>query len=247
MVDADIRTETAPAAPPDQTDEAILSGLIQLSAAMARAFQAEAIAALQADDLDRAGKAEARFSRLFLGIRRAIALQAKLRQQREAARIAADQDRDDQVAQAADRRRRVAQGVTGAIAAATPTPADTETRERLTVDLWDRLAGDHAGRLDTADRALPIEALIRSLCRALGIPPDRTAIAAAVAGTAEAPGTDTGPARRPEAEDRWRDADEAVATPPPWPAPSDPGGTSPPDPRRPPMAARSPPKSPGQD
>jgi len=32
------------------------------------------------------------------------------------------------------------------------------------------------------------EALIHSMCRALGIPPDRAAIAAAVAGTAEVPG-----------------------------------------------------------
>ncbi len=64
---------------------------------------------------------------------------------------AADQDQDDQLAQAADCRRRVAQGVTGAIAAATAgtTPADIETREQLTADLWDWLAGDHAGRLDT--------------------------------------------------------------------------------------------------
>ncbi|WP_395677282.1 hypothetical protein, partial [Inquilinus sp.] len=188
MVDAATRTEIAHAAPPvpEEADDAILSGLIQLSAAMARAFQAQCAAALQADDLDRAGKAETHFSRLFLGIRRAIALRAKLRQQRDEAWRAADQDRDDQQDQAADRRRRVAQGVTGAIAAATAgaTPADAETREQLTADLWDRLAGDHAGRFDRADRALPLDALIRSMCRALGIPPDRAAIAAAIAGTA---------------------------------------------------------------
>ncbi len=170
-------------------EDAILSGLIELSMAMARAFQAEALAALQAGDLDRACKAETRFSRLSLGIRRAIALKARLRQQQDEARRAADQDQDDQLARAADRRHRVAQGVTGAIAAATSgaTPADTETREQLTADLWDRLAGDHAGRFDRADRALPIEDLIRSMCRALGIPPDRAAIAAAIAGTDEAP------------------------------------------------------------
>ncbi|WP_395677001.1 hypothetical protein [Inquilinus sp.] len=225
MVDADIRTETAPTAPPLPDDDAILSGLIQLSAAMARAFQAQAVTALQADDLDRAGKAEIHFSRLFLGIRRAIALRAKLRAQREEARRAADQDRDDQQDQAADRRRRVAQG---AIAAATAgaTPADSETREQLTADLWDRLAGDHAGRLDTADRALPIEALIRSLCRALGIPPDRAAIAAAIAGTAEAPGgTRTETAEDVPAEGWFRPANAPVAgrLPPRPPGRSDSG------------------------
>src|SRR5215813_14188289 len=70
MADTDPGTKTALAASPDpdEADDAILSGLIELSAAMARAFQADAIAALQAGDLDRAGKAEAHFSRLFLGI-----------------------------------------------------------------------------------------------------------------------------------------------------------------------------------
>ncbi|WP_144445620.1 hypothetical protein [Inquilinus limosus] len=204
------------AAPPGPDDDAILSGLIELSAAMARAFQAEALAALQADDLDRACKAETRFSRLFLGIRRAIALRAKLRQQQEARR-AADQDRDDQVARAADRRRRVAQGVTGAIAAAT---ADPDTRERLTADLWDRLAGDHADGRDGADRALPIEDLIRSLCRALGIPPDRAAIAAAVAGTMEVPGkAGTETAGHAPAQGWFRPSDAPVGSrPPPSPA-----------------------------
>ncbi|MBW8724921.1 MAG: hypothetical protein JF625_07175 [Inquilinus limosus] len=189
MADADTRIETAPTAPPILDEDAILSGLVELSMAMARAFQAEALAALQAGDLDRACKAETRFSRLSLGIRRAVALKAKLRQQQDEARRAADQDRDDRLARAADRRRRVAEGVTGSIAAATSgaTPDDIETREQLTADLWDRLAGDHAGRYDRADRALPIEDLIRSMCRALGIPPDRAAIAAAIAGTEAAP------------------------------------------------------------
>jgi hypothetical protein len=223
MVDADIRTETAPTVPPLPDDDAILSGLIQLSAAMARAFQAQAVTALQADDLDRAGRAETHFSRLFLGIRRAIALRAKLRAQSDEAQRAADQDRDDQQDQAADRRRRVAQGVTGAIAAATPD--DVEAREQLTADLWDRLAGDHAGRFDRADRALPLESLIRSLCRALGIPPDRAAIAAAIAGTEEA----LDEARAETAEDApaegwFHPADAPVASrPPPRPPGPDSG------------------------
>jgi hypothetical protein len=227
MVDADTRTETALAAPPDLGEDAILSGLIELSAAMAKAFQAEAMAALQAGDIDRAVKAETRFSRLFLGIRRAIALKAKLRQQGQEARRAAEQDRDDQLARAADRRRRVAQGVTESIAAATAgaTPADTETREQLTADLWDRLAGDHRDRPDTADRALPIEALIRSLCRALGIPPDRAAIAAAIAGTEAAPGrTKAETAGHVPAEGWFGPADASVPSrPPPRPPGPDSG------------------------
>ncbi|WP_343713295.1 hypothetical protein [Inquilinus sp.] len=220
MADADPTTETAPAVRPLSDDDAILSGLIELGMVMSRAFQADAIAALQAGDLDRAGKAEAHFSRLFLGIRRAIALRARLRQQRDEARHAAERDRDDRAALAAGRRRRVAQGVTGSIAAAT---ADAETREQLTADLWDRLAGDHADRPDTADKALPIEALIRSLCRALGIPPDRAAIAAAIAGTDEAAAMDarTAAAGRLLAKGWFRPPGAPVAGRPP-PRPSGP-------------------------
>ena len=86
MVDA-ISVETPFAAPP-ATDEAVretevLSGLTKLALEMARTFQAQGLAALAAGDLERAGKAEARFSSLFLAIRRAVAL--KLRRQRELA------------------------------------------------------------------------------------------------------------------------------------------------------------------
>jgi hypothetical protein len=219
MADPGTRTETALAAPtdPDEANQAILSGLVGLSMAMAQAFQAEAMAALQAGDLDRACKAEARFSRLALGIRRAVALKAKLREQREQARRGAEQDRDDRLTLADERCRRVAEGVTGAIKAATPgaTPADAEARERLIADLWDRLTGDHAGRLDTADRALPLEALIRSMCRALGIPPDPAAITAAIAGTAEAVDARAETAGRAPATGWFRPPDASAASRPP--------------------------------
>ena len=56
---------------------------------MARAFQAQGLAALAAGDLDRAGKAESRFSSLFLAIRRVVALNARLRRQRQEAQAAA--------------------------------------------------------------------------------------------------------------------------------------------------------------
>ncbi|KGM30121.1 hypothetical protein, partial [Inquilinus limosus] len=90
----------------------------------------------------------------------------------------------------------------------------------------ERLAGDRADRPDTADRALPIEALIRSLCRALGIPPDRAAIAAAVAGTAEVVAIDAGTeaARRVAAKAWFRPPDTpAAGRPPPRPPGPDSG------------------------
>jgi hypothetical protein len=153
----------------DEADAAMLSELMELALELARGVQAEGIAALAADDLDRAGTAETRFSSLFLGIRRAIALQARLRQQREEARREAEDQRQDRQDETDGRRQAVAQGVTRAIAGAPG--IDTDARERLTVDLWDRLAGDERIDADLADTALPIEALIASLCRALGLPP----------------------------------------------------------------------------
>ncbi|WP_342242290.1 hypothetical protein, partial [Inquilinus sp. OTU3971] len=108
-----------------------------LAEAMATGFQARGMTALKAGDLDRAGEAETRFSNLFLGIRRAIALKARLRQQREdaqrraAARKHRRQDEKDR------RRRAVAERMSRAIAEARP-----EAREKLTTDLWERLTED---------------------------------------------------------------------------------------------------------
>src|SRR5688500_6027436 len=84
--------ETPSAASPatDERETEVLSGLTKLALEMARTFQAEAIAALAAGDLDRAGKLETRFSTLFLAIRRAVALQ--LRRQRELAAAAIEAD-----------------------------------------------------------------------------------------------------------------------------------------------------------
>ncbi|MBW8724176.1 MAG: hypothetical protein JF625_03320 [Inquilinus limosus] len=153
----------------DEADAAMLSELMELAAALARGVQAEGIAALAADDLDRAGTAETRFSSLFLGIRRAIALQARLQQQQEETRREAEDRRQDRQDETDGRRHAVAQGVTRAIAGAPG--VDTDAKEQLTVDLWDRLTGDERIDADLADTALPIEALIASLCRALGLPP----------------------------------------------------------------------------
>ena len=132
---------------------------------------AEAVAALQAGDLDRAGKAEAHFSRLFLGIRRAIALRARLRQQREEAQRRAA-SRNDRLQDEKDgRRHAVAEGVSRAIAA-----GKAEARERLTLGLWERLTENERIDADLADTALPIETLILRLGRDIGL--SRRALAA---------------------------------------------------------------------
>jgi hypothetical protein len=208
MDKATTRIETAPdASPATEAHFALLSALVTLAGEFARGFQEAGVAALKAGQFDQACKAETRFSRLFLAVRRGVALMARLEQERAEALQAAEQDRDDWQAEMAERRRQVADGVTHAIAAAEPDDADK--RERLTSELWSRLSGDHPDRIDAdlKDRALPIEALIRSLCRALGIRPDRAALAEA--------------------------AERAVATPPPFrsarPLPDDPPDIDPPD------------------
>ena len=98
----------------------MLSGLATLAEAMAAGFQAQGMAALQADDLDRAGEAETRFSSLFLGIRRAIALKMKLRERQQKARREAEDDRGRRQDEKDDRRQAVADRVSRAIAKAKP-------------------------------------------------------------------------------------------------------------------------------
>jgi hypothetical protein len=208
MNKATTRIETASgASPANEAHVALLSALVTLCGEFARGFQEAGVAALKAGQFEQACKAETRFSRLVTGVRRGVALMARLEEERAEALQAAEQDRDDRQAEMAERRRQVAQGVTRAIAAAAPDDADK--RERLTSDLWSRLSGDHPDRIDVdlKDRALPIEALIRSLCRALGIRPDRAALAEAT--------------------------EMAIATPPPFrpdrPLPGDPPDIDPPD------------------
>jgi len=156
------------AASPIADAAAMLHELMELAEELARGFQALGVAALKAGDLDRGGDAETHFSSLFLGIRRAVALKIKLREQREKVRREAELRRKSRQAEKDDRRHAVAQGVAQAIAAAPDT--DTEAKEQLTVDLWEKLTEDERIDVDLADRALPVEALIASLCRALGLP-----------------------------------------------------------------------------
>jgi len=167
---ARLRRQQQEAASPIVDAAAMLSELMALAEALATGFQALGVAALKAGDLDRGGDAETRFSSLFLGIRRAVALKIKLREQREKAQRDAQLRQKSRQAEKDDRRHAAAQGVAQAIAAV----PDTDTRDRLTVDLWEKLTEDERIDVDLADTALPIEALIASLCRALGLPPGGT-------------------------------------------------------------------------
>ncbi|MFE0758464.1 hypothetical protein ACFW16_31185 [Inquilinus sp. NPDC058860] len=187
MIDAAINAGTPSAASPatDEADLAMLSRMAALAEALATGFQAQGLAALKAGDLDRAGKAEAGFSNLFLGIRRAIALKARLRRQREEAQRKATAHKDRRQDEKNSRRKVVAEGLSRAIAVVRP-----EAQERLTTDLWEKLTEDDRIDADLADTVLPIETLIRRLGRqigladsalAYGLDPDRARALAAAA------------------------------------------------------------------
>ena len=187
MVDAAVNAGTPAAAAP-ATGQAgryaeVLAELTEMALELARAFQGTALAAARTGDLDRAAIAEAGFNRTALGIRRAVALDARLRRQREEAQREAEAGRQWQGREKDRRRQAVAAGLSRAIAAGKP-----EAKERLTADLWSRLAEDDRIDADLADTALPIETLVLRLGRQLGLP--RRAVAAGLG-----PEEKAGPAR----------------------------------------------------
>ena len=171
-------TPTAPSAAEAFAQEMVLlSEMEALSAEFARAFQIHGLTALrEKKDLAEAGAAETRYSHLFLGMRRSIALKARLQEQRQETQNAAEDRWDEAQAERAERHRAVAQGVIQAIDAATLDAP--EARERLTTELWDRLDTCDRIDIDRPDTVLPIEVLIRQMCRALGIKPEEPVFAA---------------------------------------------------------------------
>ncbi|MGO4126792.1 hypothetical protein AB4Z01_20485 [Inquilinus sp. YAF38] len=203
MVDGTTRFRNPSAASPatDEADLATLSRLAHVAEALAMGFQAQGMSALKAGDLDRAGKAEAGFSNLFLGIRRAIALKARLRQQREDAQRRASARKDRRQDQKDRRRRAVGERLSRAIAVVKP-----EARERLTTELWEKLTEDERIDVDLADTALPVEVLIRRLGRAIGL--SRQALAAALGPKADPAGAGPKP---------WDEVPGQAAPPPPPP------------------------------
>uniref|UniRef100_UPI0031D6A601 hypothetical protein n=1 Tax=Inquilinus sp. TaxID=1932117 RepID=UPI0031D6A601 len=94
MVDGAVNAGTpaaaSPATGPAGRYAEVLAELTEMALELARAFQGTALAAVRAGDLDRAAAAEAGFNRTALGIRRAVALDARLRQQREEAKHKAE-------------------------------------------------------------------------------------------------------------------------------------------------------------
>jgi hypothetical protein len=144
----------------------LLSEMETLSGELARAFQVRSLAALKGEDDAKAGTAKTHFDDLFLGIRRSVALKARLDKQCQQQGRAAEDRRERRQDRIDQRRRKVAEGVSRAIAAATP---DAEDRDKLSTDMWERLTEGDRIDTDLADTILPIEALILQFCRKVGV------------------------------------------------------------------------------
>jgi hypothetical protein len=144
----------------------LLSEMETLSGELARAFQLRSLAALKDEDDAKAGTATTHFNDLFLGIRRSVALKARLHKQRQQQGQTAEDRRDRRQDRIDQRRRKVAEGVSRAIAAATP---DADERDDLTTDMWEKLTEGDRIDTDLADTVLPIEALILRFCRKVGV------------------------------------------------------------------------------
>ncbi len=218
MAKAAAPSDTPAAAPPATAtrETAMLDELMDLGMDLARGFKAKAAAALQADDLDRAVAAAAGFNRAALGIRRAIALKARLDGRREEARHKAESRRQRRQEEIDGRRRAVAEGLSRAIAVVKP-----DVRERLTADLWDRLTEGDRIDADLADTALPVETLIQRLGRAIGL--SRSAIAYGLdPAAAKAQADQAAAASKTRAPNPWDEVPGAVPEPsglPSWPPP----------------------------
>ena len=159
-------TAGSPAAEVFAQEWTLLSEMEALSGELARAFQVRSLAALKGKDDAKAGTAKTHFNDLFLGIRRSVALKARLDKQCQQQGRAAEDRRDRRQDRIDRRRRKVAEGVSRAIAAATP---DADERDDLTTDMWERLTEGDRIDTDLADTVLPIEALILRFCRKVGV------------------------------------------------------------------------------
>ncbi len=148
----------------------MLDRFAEMAAEQAEALHRAALAALEAGDITKARELGLAFDRVGRGLRRALALQARLARayqelaDREAAGI---RDRAEDKAQ---RRRQVARAVAGSIGG--DDAVDAERGEALTADMWERLVED--GEIDAAlaQDGYPLEEIVLQLCRDIGIRPD---------------------------------------------------------------------------
>lgn len=150
--------------------ERMLDRFAEMATEQAEALHQAALAALEAGDIAKARELGLAFDRVGRGLRRALALQARLAR---AYQELADRDAAgirDRAGEKAQRRREVARAVAGSIDG--DDTVDTERGEALTADMWERLVEDGEVDAALAQDGYPLEEIVLQLCRDIGIRPD---------------------------------------------------------------------------
>jgi hypothetical protein len=184
--------------------ERMLDRFAEMAMAQAEALHQAALAALAAGDIAKARELGLAFDRVGRGLRRALALKARLARayqelaDREAAGIR------DRAGEKAQRRRQVARAVAGSIGGADS--VDAERGEALTADMWERLVED--GEIDAAlaQDGYPLEEIVLQLCRDIGIRPDPAWLDPGCSGADRSDGPGAEDAEMPEPP-WWPDGD----------------------------------------
>ena len=145
-----------------EEDARHLSEMAKLNVELARIAHGRSLAASEAGDIDQAERSAAGFTRHANGVQRAIALKAKLRDQRDRYRREAEDRLAKRQEAKTTRRRDIATWIARTLSTA---GFDTATRERLTDEAWTRLTEDARIVADLDDPSIPDEILARRLYR----------------------------------------------------------------------------------
>ena len=164
MVDAIPSSDASSLLDEFEEDARHLSEMAKLNVELARIAHARSLAASEAGDIDQAERSAAGFTRHANGVQRAIALKAKLRDQRDRYRREAEDRLAKRQEAKTARRRDIATWIARTLSTA---GFDTATRERLTDEAWTRLTEDARIVADLDDPSIPDEVLARRLYRDL--------------------------------------------------------------------------------
>ena len=164
MVDATSPTDAPSVLDEFEEDARLLTEMARFSAELARIVHARSLAASEAGDLEQAERSEAGFSRHANGVQRAIALKAKLRDQRTRYRREAEDRAAKRQEAKTTRRRAIVAEITRMLSL---TWLDQATRDRVTDEAWTRLTEDARIVAELDDPSIPDEVLARRLYRDL--------------------------------------------------------------------------------
>ena len=164
MVDAIPSSDASSLLDEFEEDARHLSEMARLNVELARVAHARSLAASEAGDIDQAEKSAAGFTRHANGVQRALALKAKLRDQRARYRREAEERAAKRQEAKTIRCRSVVAEIARMLSL---TWLDQATRDRVTDEAWTRLTEDARIVADLDDPSIPDEVLARRLYRDL--------------------------------------------------------------------------------